>query len=77
MSDKKESTSRSFISLGFGSVLFFILLTLKLTGHIDWSWWWVTAPLWGPVALIVLLVLLVGFAGAVVVLIAAFTERRK
>jgi hypothetical protein len=20
---------------------------LKLTGHIDWSWWWVTSPLWG------------------------------
>lgn len=28
-------------------VLFFIFLVLKLTGHIGWSWWWVTAPLWG------------------------------
>lgn len=24
-----------------------ILPTLKLTGVVDWSWWWVTAPLWG------------------------------
>lgn len=32
--------------LGLGTVLFLIFLVLKLTGHIDWSWWWVTAPLW-------------------------------
>ncbi len=23
-----------------------IFITLKLLGVIDWSWWWVTAPLW-------------------------------
>jgi hypothetical protein len=28
-----------------------VLLVLKLTGVIDWSWWWVLAPLWvGPLA---------------------------
>jgi len=26
--------------------LFFIFLVLKLTNYIDWSWWWITAPLW-------------------------------
>jgi hypothetical protein len=30
----------------FIAILFFIFLTTKLTGHIDWSWWWVTSPLW-------------------------------
>ena len=39
--------------LGFGSVLFLIFLTLKLTGNIDWSWWWVTAPLWIPLCLFI------------------------
>lgn len=29
------------------AVLFFIFLVLKLTGSIDWSWWWITSPLWG------------------------------
>lgn len=29
------------------SVLFILFLTLKLTHVIEWSWWWVTAPLWG------------------------------
>ena len=28
-------------------VLFLIFLVLKLCGAIAWSWWWVTAPLWG------------------------------
>lgn len=28
-------------------VLFVVLLILKLTKVIDWSWWWVTSPLWG------------------------------
>lgn len=25
-----------------------VVLTLKLAGVIDWSWWAVLAPLWGP-----------------------------
>jgi hypothetical protein len=32
----------------FGGVLFIALLVLKLTGYIDWSWWWITAVLWFP-----------------------------
>jgi uncharacterized membrane protein YtjA (UPF0391 family) len=42
------------------TILFFIFMTLKLTGHIDWSWWWVTAPLWIPagVVFIVFMILL-------------------
>ena len=27
--------------------MFLIFMTLKLCGIIAWSWWWVTAPLWG------------------------------
>jgi hypothetical protein len=37
--------------IGFGTVLFLVFLVLKLTGNIDWSWWWVTSPLWIPLAL--------------------------
>ena len=33
------------------TILFVVFLVLKLTGTIDWSWWWVTAPLWIPVAI--------------------------
>ena len=37
--------------IGFSGILFSVFLILKLTGYIDWSWWWVTAPLWIPFAI--------------------------
>ena len=45
-----ENTSNG---LGFGTILFLIFMTLKLAGFIDWSWWWVTSPLWIPLLLMV------------------------
>jgi hypothetical protein len=47
-------------SLGFGPVLFMIFLTLKLCGVIDWSWWWVTSPLWIGLSVALLIVLICG-----------------
>ena len=44
-----ENNTTSQISLLIA--LFIILLVLKLTGYITWSWWLVTAPLWGCVVL--------------------------
>jgi hypothetical protein len=43
-------------SLELGTILFLIFLVLKLTNNISWSWWWVTSPLWIPIASIVLIV---------------------
>lgn len=34
---------------GFCGLLFITFLVLKLTHVIDWSWWWITAPLWVPI----------------------------
>jgi hypothetical protein len=31
-------------------------VVLKLCDKIDWSWWWVTAPFWGPWTVILVLV---------------------
>jgi hypothetical protein len=31
--------------ISLGTILFIVFLILKLTETIDWSWWWVTAPL--------------------------------
>ncbi len=50
------SSSNSSGGVGFFSLLFIVFLVLKLTEVIGWSWWWVTAPLWGPVALVVVCV---------------------
>jgi hypothetical protein len=27
-------------------------MVLKLTNYIDWSWWWITAPLWIPIIIL-------------------------
>ena len=44
-----------FHKMGTMFTLFIILLVLKLADVIDWSWWWVTFPLWLPVALVITL----------------------
>ena len=36
--------------VGLDIILFVVFLVLKLTNTIDWSWLWVTAPLWIPIA---------------------------
>ena len=53
----KSSSSSS--GIGLGGVLFCIFLVLKLLGKIDWSWWWVTSPLWIPVCIILAVFLVV------------------
>ena len=59
MSDSKASSG----GIGVTGLLGVAFVVLKLTGHIDWSWWWVLAPFWVPVALVVAVVL-VAFAVA-------------
>ena len=43
----KSKSTEGGISATF--ILFLVFLVLKLTHSIDWSWWWVTAPLWAPI----------------------------
>lgn len=57
------SESKSIVTIGgtgFFNLLFLVFLVLKLTKVIDWSWWWITAPLWGPLATLVGLTILLG-----------------
>lgn len=44
--------------IGFLGLLAIVFITLKLTGHIAWSWWWVLAPLWMPLAVVLVMMLL-------------------
>jgi hypothetical protein len=60
MKDKKATGG-----LGIGTILFLIFLTLKLAevGPVaQWSWWWVTSPLWIPLALVGVISMIVGMA---------------
>jgi len=51
---KNESVKSSSSGVNFFGLLTLLFIGLKLTGSITWSWWWVLAPLWAPVALLVL-----------------------
>lgn len=43
---------------GFCDVLFIVFVVLKLTHVIDWSWWWVTAPMWIPLCIVFILLII-------------------
>ena len=45
-------------SISYTTILFTIFLILKLTNNIDWSWWWVTSPLWIPISLVIALIII-------------------
>lgn len=47
-----------------------LFVGLKLTGYIDWSWWWVTAPFWAPFGIVVAIFLVACAAIAVAAFVA-------
>jgi hypothetical protein len=69
MSDKKSGCSVSL------PLITLILVILKLTGVIDWSWVWVTSPIWIPIAL--LFFILAVALGVVLILFAMGVDRDK
>lgn len=58
------ANDNSSSGIGMPAILFLIFLVLKLTGYIDWSWWWVTAPVWIGAAPILFLLILAAIAKA-------------
>ncbi len=69
--------NKSSVTVGgtsFLNLLFLVFLVLKLTNVITWSWWWVTAPLWIPLAIgVVCLVIALGCA----IIAAGVTKREQ
>jgi len=53
-----SSNSSAQGGIGIGGVLFVVFLVLKLCHVISWSWWWVTCPLWTPLAIVLLFMVL-------------------
>lgn len=43
---------------GFTGLLTIVFIVLKLTGFIDWSWFWVLSPLWIGIVIGAVLILL-------------------
>lgn len=65
--------NKSNSGLTFTGMLTILFIGLKLTGYIDWSWWWILSPIWITM-IIVLTALLVAVIYA---LIDAYIQKRK
>ena len=53
------SSSSSGGGIGFLGALFLLFLGLKLGGIITWSWWWIFAPLWIPILLVLCVIVII------------------
>lgn len=63
------STESKSTSVGVIGLLGVALVVLKLCKVIDWSWWWVTLPFWGGIA-----IALLGFLIAVIIGLIAYIK---
>lgn len=54
------SNSNSSGGIGIGGILLIVFIVLKLCEVIAWSWWWVLCPLWIPIAVWLVLVVIAG-----------------
>lgn len=61
-----SNNNKSSGGIGFLGLLAIVFITLKLCKVIDWSWWWVTCPLWGLAAVY-------GIGAGITYLLAAIT----
>ena len=58
----KEKETKQSGGIGVLGLLGVVFVTLKLCGVINWSWWWVTAPFWGGIALVIIVLMAVSIA---------------
>lgn len=66
-----KNNTKSY-SFPFFSILGLIFITLKLMGEITWSWWWVLSPFWGPIAFVLVIMLI----GLLLVGVGSYLEKK-
>lgn len=78
------SHSSSSSGIGVLGLLGVAFVVLKLTHVIDWSWWYVTMPFWGSLALLFAMIAIGIFGTLITVVIASIVafivgwfEKRK
>ena len=51
--------------IGFLGLLGLLFIGLKLGHVIGWSWWLVTLPLWGPLVIVVEIIILIAIVAGI------------
>lgn len=70
-----QSSSHSNGGIGFCDLLTIAFIVLKLLDKIDWSWWWVLAPSWIPLAIAGLILGGMGVAFVAKAVVEAYQSR--
>lgn len=63
--------------LSLTTILTIIFVILKLCGVLSWSWWWVLSPLWGGVAIFIIVAVLISLFSCIVATIEERRENKK
>lgn len=74
MSNKSTASGSGITFLGLLAIVF---ITLKLCNVITWSWWWVTAPLWGGLALWAAIATIIMIVYLFVIIVSYFTKSKS
>lgn len=56
------------------TIIFIVFLLLKVFDKVDWSWWLVTLPLWGPFALVLGILVVVGTIAGICAIVAKLLD---
>jgi hypothetical protein len=65
MSKQNNGSVNNNGGIGIFGLLGVVFVTLKLTGVIGWSWWWVTLPFWGGIAFLLSIVAVIALVAIV------------
>ena len=76
MAYSNEKAVTVFGGIGFLDALTLLFVALKLLKVIDWSWWWVLAPLWGQFALAIVGCVIIGIIYLCAVIFDAIFDRK-
>lgn len=78
MATKVEQSRNGGIGfLGALAILFIALKLLNITVVASWSWWWVLAPIWGPLAFVLAIAAVAGLIFLLIEGSKAVAARRK
>ena len=70
-----NSSSSSSGGIGFTGALAILFIGLKLGGVISWSWLWVLSPLWIPLAIGLVFLLLFGIGAVIAAILSAIFDQ--
>lgn len=59
--NNKNNNNNASGGIGFCGLLTIVFIVLKLIGVIEWSWLWVLAPSWIPLAIVTIILLIIIF----------------